>query len=41
VMVVDFADVVDPSTSGYQLVPFVSNSKWVPFGVFRLHGPYI
>ena len=40
-MVVGCTDVVGPSASGYQFVPFVSSSKWVPFGVFRLHGPLV
>ena len=34
-------DVVGPSASEYQFVSFVSSSKWVPFGVFRLHGPLV
>jgi hypothetical protein len=41
VVVVDCADVVDPSPSVYQLVSFVNSSKWVPFGVFQLHGPLV
>lgn len=36
-LVVDCADVVDPSASGYQLVPFVSNPKWVPYKTILLN----
>ena len=41
VVVVGWMDVVGPSASEYQFVSFVSSSKWVPFGVFRLHGPLV
>ena len=41
VVVVGCTDVVGPSASGYQFVPFVSSSKWVPFGEFQLHGPLV